>query len=47
VDVRENSKFLAQQVRLKPKQDQLVMLRTNHNQRSNLYAKLNIATQLN
>ena len=47
VGVRENSKFLTQQVRLKPKQDQLVMLRTNHNQRSNLYAELNIAKQLN
>ena len=33
VGTRENSKFLAQQVRLKPKQNQLVMLRTNHKQR--------------
>jgi len=47
VGTRENSKFLAQQVRLKPKQDQIVMLRTNHNQRSNIYAKSNIAKQLN
>jgi len=47
VGVRENSKFLAQQVRLKPKQDQLVMLRTKHNQRSSIYAKSNIAKQLN
>jgi len=47
VGIRENSKFLAQKVRLKPKQDQLVMLRTNHNQRSNLYAELNFAKQLN
>ena len=46
VGTRENSKFLAQ-VRLKPKQDQLAMLRTNHNERSNIYAKSNIAKQLN
>jgi len=36
--VRENPKFQAQLVRLRPKQDQLVTLRTNHN-RSNPYAQ--------